>query len=129
MKKVNLIEAKEGNEVDNLAMDAATLQAEIDRRTESLQKCLRELEEKKELSKNRSTFIHVLENLQEAENCLNEEGGFDSSDYKLKFLSTARYNNDELFSIGNREIIIEFLLFIREKIRIKIEDIEKKLIA
>ena len=51
MKKVNLIEAKEGNEVNNLAMDAATLQAEIDKRTESLQKCLRELEEKKELSK------------------------------------------------------------------------------
>lgn len=129
MKKVNLIEAKEGNEVNNLAMDAATLQAEIDKRTESLQKCLRELEEKKELSKNRSTFIQVLENLQEAENCLNEEGGFDSSDYKLKFLSAARYNEAELFSIGNREIIIEFLLFIREKIRIKIEDIEKKLIA
>ncbi len=129
MKKQNLIEVKKVDEVNNLPTDDAALQAEIDKRTEHLQKCLKELEEKKELSKNRSTFIDVLENLQEAEERLNANNGFDSSDYKLKFASASRYNDDELFSIGNREILIEFLSFIRGKIIIKIEEIEKKLIA
>ncbi len=125
MKKenVNEIEVKEVE-----VINAEMMQEEIDRKTAELEKCLKVLEFKKELSKNRKTFIQTLDQLQNAEDCLAQEPGFDSEQYKMKFVE-AGYRENEVFSLGNRDIIMEFIQFIRVRIHRKIEEIETQLIG
>ena len=64
---------------------AEELQAEIERKTAELQKCLADLERKKKLSSDRSAFMSALDDLDAAEAKLGEEDGFNSPNYKLKF--------------------------------------------
>jgi len=108
---------------------AETLQQEIERKTAELQKCLYDLERKKQLSENRNLFLDVLDKLENAEDRLIQDDSFITDSYKLKFSSCERYNEDDVFSIGNREVIIDFVHFIRGKITDKIRDLEAKLIA
>ena len=46
--------------------EAAKLQEEINRKTKELEKCLAELERKKEISRNRTAFINAMDKLDEA---------------------------------------------------------------
>lgn len=110
--------------------EAQKLQQEIEKRTKELEQCLKKLDEKKRLSENRSVFIEVMDKLERAESELIEDSSFDSGDYKLKFLSSvSSYRDEDVFAIGNRELILEFIRFIRIKVVDKIRDIEQKLIA
>lgn len=108
---------------------AAELQADIERKTKELQKCLAELERKKELSRNRTAFIDALEKLEDASAKIKEEQAFDSRVYKLRFVDGGAYNSNEIFSISNRYIIEEFVAFIQNRIAKKIEEIELRLIS
>lgn len=106
-----------------------TLRKEIERRTAMLQQCLSELNRKQELSAHRSTFVSVLDDLESAEDQLLQEEDFNSGVYKLKFGEYHGYKDDDIFTIGNRNIILEFIRFTRGKVTEKIREIEQQLIA
>ena len=103
------------------------IQAEIDRKTAELQKCLEDLERKKKLSSDRSAFMSALDDLDAAETKLGEEDGFNSPNYKLKF--TGGYGSGEIFALSNRFVLVEFIGFMRGRIKTKISEIETQLIA
>lgn len=106
-----------------------TLRKEIERRTAMLQQCLSELNRKQELSAHRSTFVSVLDDLESAEDQLLQEEDFNSGVFKLKFVEYHGYKDDDIFTIGNRNIILEFIRFTRGKVTEKIREIEQQLIA
>lgn len=108
---------------------AEEMQKEIEQKSKELQKCLQELQRKQKLSDNRTVFLHVLDQLEGAENRLKEEEGFDSNQVKVKFIDVMNYRNDEVFSIGNKSIILDFIIFTREKINARIAEIEKQLVS
>ena len=106
---------------------AEELQAEIERKTAELQKCLADLERKKKLSNDRSAFMSALDDLDAAEAKLGEEDGFNSPNYKLKF--SGGYGSGEIFALSNRFVLLEFIGFMRGRIKTKISEIEMQLIA
>ena len=65
--------------------EAAKLQEEINRKTKELEKCLADLERKKEISRNRTAFINAMDKLEEAAEKLKEENTFETAFYKLRF--------------------------------------------
>lgn len=109
--------------------EATELQKEIDRKTEELKKCLAELERKKQLSNNRTAFMHALDKLEQATEKLNEETDFETTLYRLRFSDAIGYNNSDIFSISNNFILTEFINFMRGKIQIRISEIEQQLIT
>ncbi len=117
------------NEAAEATKKAEQLQKEIQQRTEELQKCLQELQRKQKLSEHRTIFINVLDQLASAEARLNEEEDFDSSRIKVKFINLDNYRDNEVFSIGNKSIIQDFITFTREKIKNRITEIEKQLVG
>ena len=106
---------------------AEELQAEIERKTAELQRCLADLERKKKLSNDRSAFMSALDDLDAAESKLGEEDGFNSPNYKLKF--SGGYGSGEIFALSNRYVLVEFIGFMRGRIKSKISEIETLLIA
>ncbi|MBR4552406.1 MAG: hypothetical protein IKO20_01620 [Bacteroidaceae bacterium] len=108
---------------------AAQLQAEIERKTKALQAALTELAHKKELNDHRTRFLKTLDQLQAAEDQLNETDDFEAPSSKICFETKPDgYRWDTAFSIGNVELQKEFIQFIRAKIRAKVEQIEAELI-
>lgn len=105
------------------------IQEEINLKTLELQKCLAILERKKQLSSNRTSFICTLDNLNAAEESLNCEELFESKSYKLRFAEVSSYNSNDIFSISNTSILLEFVAFMRSRIMNKISEIESELIA
>ena len=103
------------------------LQAEIDRKTAELQKCLADLERKKKLSNDRSAFISALDDLDAAETKLGDEDSFDSPHYKLRF--SQGYSSSDVFTLSNRFVLLEFINFMRGRIKTKISEIEMLLIS
>ena len=119
-------EAK-GKKKSTKKQTAEELQAEIERKTAELQKCLADLERKKKLSNDRSAFMSALDDLDAAETKLGEEDGFNSPNYKLKF--SGGYGSGEIFALSNRFVLVEFIGFMRGRIKSKISEIEALLIA
>ena len=119
-------EAK-GKKKSTKKQTAEELQAEIERKTAELQKCLADLERKKKLSNDRSAFMSALDDLDAAETKIGEEDGFNSPNYKLKF--SGGYGSGEIFALSNRFVLVEFIGFMRGRIKSKISEIETLLIA
>lgn len=117
------------NEKKNVEQEAAAIQKEIEKRTAELQKCLDELERKKKLSENRNQFLCVIKKLKRAEDIILQENEFNSDTYKLRFSNSADYREEDVFTISNREIIIDFIMHIRDKILSKVGEIESQLMA
>ncbi|MBQ8223975.1 MAG: hypothetical protein IJZ86_01230 [Bacteroides sp.] len=108
---------------------ADLLQNEIAQKTKELQKCLAELEHKKELSDKRSKFMNALDALENAGEKLTEEVGFETHLYKLRFSDAATYRDTEaIFSISNTVILREFVVFVKAKVKEQIARIEQELI-
>ena len=107
---------------------AEELQAEIERKTAELQKCLADLERKKKLSNDRSAFMSALDDLDAAEKRLGDEDSFDSPHYKLRF-SQGYGSSSDVFSLSNRFVLLEFIGFMRGRIKSKISEIEQMLIS
>ena len=108
---------------------AEELQKEMERKQKELAECLKVLEQKKDLSAKRTTFLNTLEQIDTAEDVLKEDSTFEVSTYRLIFaLGSSSYNNSEIFKISNRELLLNFVDFIREKINKKIAEIEAELV-
>ena len=119
-------EAK-GKKKPSKKQTAEELQAEIERKTAELQKCLADLERKKKLSNDRSAFMSALDDLDAAEIKLGDEDSFDSPHYKLRF--SQGYSSSDVFTLSNRFVLLEFINFMRGRIKTKISEIEMQLIA
>ena len=108
---------------------AEELQAEMERKQKELAECLKVLEAKKELSAKRTKFIETLDQIDEAERVLTEDDTFEVSSYRLIFaLGASNYNSNDIFKISNRELLLHFVEFIRDKINKKIAEIEAELV-
>lgn len=127
--KANEVKNQVKNEANEAAQKAEQLKNEIQKKAEELQKCLQDLQRKQELSTHRTVFIETLDKLAEAEKRLNEEEEFDSRQIKVKFVDNYNYRDTEVFTIGNKSIIKDFIAFTREKIKTRIVDIEQQLIG
>ena len=106
---------------------AEELQAELERKTAELQKCLEDLERKKKLSSDRTASMGALDDLDAAETKLGDADGFNPPNYKLKF--SGGYGSGEIFALSNRFVLLEFIGFMRDRIKSKISEIEMQLIA
>lgn len=142
MEKKNIQTIESANQVENKANKAANkvqaptkkvdaaaeLQAEIERKTQELQKCLAELERKKQLSDNRSKFINALDALEDAAEKLNQESDFETKAYRLTFADINNYREDAIFKISNTAVLQEIIILIQAKVKERIAEIEKQLI-
>lgn len=116
-------------DVQSVNREAEALQRQIEQHAAELQKCLAELERKKKLSANRATFLAVLDKLEEAEHNLVQDEEFDSATLKLKFVRADNFRDEEVLSVSNKALMLDFVRFIRAKIVDKVEDIELQLLA
>ena len=109
---------------------AEELQKEMERKQKELAECLKVLEAKKELSAKRTRFIETLDQINTAEEVLNEDDTFEVSNYRLIFASSGApsYREESIFKISNRELLLNFVDFIRDKINKKIAEIEAELV-
>ncbi len=119
-------------QVLNPTNEALQLQKEIERKEQELQRCLDELNRKKELSERRIKFIDAAKRLDEHFAKLQEDTDFETQESCLRLFSTAKpYRIDEtcILSISNTEIILEVITFLNGKIQTKIEQLERDLVA
>ena len=116
----------QGSEQIQTEIDAK--QIELEAKQKELEKCLAILERKKELSANRQKFLSTDGNLLKVLEVLNTDE-FETPHFKLRLLSSeSRYNEPDVASISNTDLIKEFVLMLREKIASKIVEIESELI-
>ncbi|MBQ8269666.1 MAG: hypothetical protein IJZ22_00480 [Bacteroidaceae bacterium] len=121
---------KKGKAKSEAERQAEELQKEMERKQKELAECLKVLEAKKELSAKRSRFIDTLIQINTAEEVLNEDDTFEVSNYRLIFASSGApsYREESIFKISNRELLLNFVDFIRDKINKKIAEIEAELV-
>ena len=121
---------KESKPKSEAQRKAEELQAEMERKQKELAECLKVLEAKKELSAKRSTFIDTLDKINTAEEVLNEDDTFEVTNYRLIFANAGApsYREESIFKISNRELLLHFVEFIRDKINKKIAEIEAELV-
>ena len=121
---------KESKPKSEAQRKAEELQAEMERKQAELAECLKVLEAKKELSAKRSTFIDTLDKINTAEEVLNEDDTFEVTNYRLIFANSGApsYREENIFKISNRELLLHFVDFIRDKINKKIAEIEAELV-
>lgn len=121
---------KESKPKSEAQRKAEELQKEMERKQKELAECLKVLEAKKELSAKRSTFIDTLDKINTAEEVLNEDDTFEVSNYRLIFASSGApsFREENIFKISNRELLLNFVEFIRDKINRKIAEIEAELV-
>ena len=121
---------KESKPKSEAQRKAEELQKEMERKQKELAECLKVLEAKKELSAKRSTFIDTLDKINTAEEVLNEDDTFEVSNYRLFFANSGApsYREEIIFKISNRELLLNFVEFIRDKINRKIAEIEAELV-
>lgn len=121
---------KKGKAKSEAERQAEELQKEMERKQKELAECLKVLEAKKELSAKRSRFIDTLDQINTAEEVLNEDDTFEVSNYRLIFASSGApsYREESIFKISNRELLLNFVDFIRDKINKKIAEIEAELV-
>ena len=124
-----------GEVISQVLTDVAPIQTEIDERQKEieakqkeLEKCLADLERKKQLSTNRQKFLSTDGSLLNVLEML-ETDEFETPHFKLRLYSAeSRYNETDIASISNTDLIKEFVLMLREKIASKIVEIENELI-
>ena len=125
-QKDKVVDTSKGKGKNSKKDEAAKLQEEI----KELEKCLADLERKKEISRNRTAFINAMDKLDEAAAKLKEENSFETPLYKLRFSEASNYgNNNDIFTISNRVLLEEFIKFMKKKIQSKIEELEQLLIS
>ncbi len=101
--------------------------------TEILEAQLKEIQRKKKLADNRVFFIEKKKELKDCVNALNDEiasGSFTTDRFVLKFGRRNSYRDDEqIFTISNTDVLIKFILSLKEEIDMAVSKIEKELLA
>lgn len=121
---------KESKPKSEAQRKAEELQKEMERKQKELDDCLKVLEAKKELSAKRTKFLETIGQINTAEEVLNEDDTFEVTSYRLIFANSSApsYREENIFKISNRELLLHFVEFIRDKINKKIAEIEAELV-
>lgn len=93
-----------------------------------LQTTLQKLTKLQDLNKKRTKFIETLDLLTDARQKLTAEEDFEAKTYKIDFCGGTEYRNDKLFSIANRELLLDFVTFMQEKIQERVSSLEAQII-
>ena len=105
------------------------IQAEIVKKQQELQQKLQELEAKQKLNSNRSKFIETLDKLAEYEKELREVDSFETNIFRVKFFAVENgYRESDIFSVSNVAVLLDLIEFMRERIKIKVAEIEQQLL-
>lgn len=117
------------NDFEDAQLRTLELKREAEDKQRELNKCLEVLKNKKRLADNRTKFIETLEKLDEAEKLLTPEE-FESKRMKLRLCEINDYGREDGFSVSitNSDLIMEFVAMLKDKINIKIEDLETELV-
>ena len=93
-----------------------------------LQTTLQKLTKLQDLNKKRTKFIATLDLLTEAKQKLTAEEDFEAKTYKIDFCRGENFRDDRLFSIANRELLLDFVDFMQSKIQERVSSLEAQII-
>lgn len=93
-----------------------------------LQTTLQKLTKLQDLNKKRTKFIATLDLLTDAKQKLTAEEDFEAKSYKIDFCGGTEYRADKLFSIANRELLLDFVDFMQSKIQERVSSLEAQII-
>lgn len=98
------------------------------RMQKELQTTLQKLTKLQDLNKKRIKFIATLDLLTDAKQKLTAEEDFEAKSYKIDFCGGTEYRADKLFSIANRELLLDFVDFMQSKIQERVSTLEAQII-
>ena len=98
------------------------------RMQKELQTTLQKLTKLQDLNKKRTKFIETLDLLTDAKQKLTAEEDFEAKSYKLDFCRGENFRDDRLFSIANRELLLDFVDFMQYKIQERVSSLEAQII-
>ena len=98
------------------------------RMQQELQQTLHKLNALQELNKKRTKFIETLDLLKDAKEKMQGEDEFEAKTFRLDFSKGAAYNSEKLFSISNKSVLLDFVDFLEERIKERVELLEAQII-
>ena len=98
------------------------------RMQQELQQTLQKLNALQELNKKRTKFIETLDLLKDAKEKMQGEDEFEAKTFRLDFSKGAAYNSEKLFSISNKSVLLDFVDFLEERIKERVELLEAQII-
>lgn len=110
------------------ALSLLEQQQRAERMQRELQATLQKLNALQELNRKRTKFIETLDLLADAEQRLGAEEVFEVKNYKIEFCGGKEYRPDTLFSIANRELLLDFVGFMQSRIRERVALLEEQII-
>ena len=105
-----------------------TAEQRAERMQKELQTTLQKLTKLQDLNKKRTKFIATLDLLTDAKQKLTAEEDFEAKSYKIDFCGGTEYRADKLFSIANRELLLDFVDFMQNKIQERVSTLEAQII-
>ena len=110
------------------ALSLLEQQQRAERMQRELQATLQRLNALQELNRKRTKFLETLDLLADAEQRLSAEEVFEVKNYKIEFCGGKEYRPDTLFSIANRELLLDFVGFMQSRIRERVALLEEQII-
>lgn len=110
------------------ALSLLEQQQRAERMQRELQATLQKLNALQELNRKRTKFLETLDLLADAEQRLGAEEVFEVKNYKIEFCGGKEYRPDTLFSIANRELLLDFVGFMQARIRERVFLLEEQII-
>ena len=95
---------------------------------QELQQTLQRLNALQELNKKRTKFIETLDLLKDAKEKMQGEEEFEAKTFRLDFNKEVSYKSDKLFSISNKSVLLDFVDFLQERIKERVELLEAQII-
>ena len=111
-----------------LSIPTETAEQRAERMQKELQTTLQKLTKLQDLNKKRTKFIATLDLLTDAKQKLTAEEDFEAKSYKIDFCGGTEYRADKLFSIANRELLLDFVDFMQSKIQERVSTLEAQII-
>lgn len=111
-----------------VSIPTETAEERAERMQKELQTTLQKLTKLQDLNKKRTKFIATLDLLTDAKQKLTAEEDFEAKSYKIDFCGGTEYRNDKLFSIANRELLLDFVDFMQSKIQERVSTLEAQII-
>lgn len=110
------------------AISLLAQQQRAERMQRELQATLQKLNALQELNRKRTRFLETLDLLADAEQRLSAEEVFEVKNYKIEFCGGKEFRPDTLFSIANRELLLDFVAFMQSRIRERVALLEEQII-
>ena len=98
------------------------------RMQQELQQTLQKLNALQELNKKRTKFIETLDLLIDAKEKMQADEEFEAKTFRLDFNKEVSNKSDKLFSISNKSVLLDFVDFLQERIKERVEVLEAQII-